>query len=70
MKPVNLYISKYSCGYVVSLNDYLVKGSFPNSATPIMETQISMESIASAFTPTELQEMLEYCKNLPKWKNA
>ena len=70
MKAVKLYIGKHTCGYVVSLNNYLVKGSFPNSANPIMETQVSMESIASAFTPTELREMLEYCENLPNWKNA
>ena len=35
-------------GFVVVLNDYLVKGSFPSSASPVLETDVALEDLADA----------------------
>lgn len=47
-------------GYVISLNDYLVSGSFPNSAKPIFETTVAIEALADALPLEHLQMMLDY----------
>lgn len=47
-------------GFVVVLNDYLVKGSFPNSAAPVLETDVALEDLANALAITELKDMLDY----------
>lgn len=61
MTDVNLIVMKHRNGaYVVGLNDRLIKGTFPNSASPIMETTVPMETIADAFSVKELEQMLKY----------
>ena len=47
-------------GYIISLNDYLVSGSFPNSAKPIFETTVTIEALADALPREHLQMMLNY----------
>lgn len=47
-------------GYVISLNDYLISGSFPNSAKPIFETMVAIEALADALPREHLQMMLDY----------
>ena len=47
-------------GFVVMLNDYLVKGSFPSSASPLLETDVALEDLADALAITELKDMLDY----------
>lgn len=47
-------------GYVISLNDYLVSGSFPNSSRPIYETTVAIEALADALSIGHLQRMLDY----------
>lgn len=48
------------------MNDRLVKGEFPNTARTVVETEVSMEELAQAFTPTELTWMLNYQEELKK----
>ena len=67
MKKVNLTIMRHSNGTtLVIMNDRLVKGEFPNTARTVVETEVSMEEIAQAFTPTELTWMLNYQEELKK----
>lgn len=47
-------------GFVVALNDYLVKGSFPSSASTVLETDVALEDLADALAVTELKDMLDY----------
>ena len=47
-------------GYAISLNDYLVSGSFPNSAKTIFETTVAIEALADALPLEHLQRMLDY----------
>ena len=47
-------------GLVVVLNDYLVKGSFPSSASTVLETDVALEDLADALAITELRDMLDY----------
>lgn len=47
-------------GFVVILNDYLVKGSFPSSASTVLETDVALEDLADALAPSELKDMLDY----------
>lgn len=47
-------------GYVISLNGYLVSGSFPNSAQPIFETMVAIEALADALPLEHLQRILDY----------
>lgn len=42
------------------MNDYLVSGSFPNSAKPIFETTVAIEALAEALPLEHLQMMLDY----------
>lgn len=61
MKKVNLTIMCHSNGStLVIMNDRLVKGEFPNTARTVVETEIPMEEIAQAFSPSELTWMLNY----------
>ena len=45
-------------GYVIFLNDYLISGSFPNSAKPILETTVVIEALPHEHLPM----MREYRK--------
>ena len=47
-------------GYVISLNNYLISGTFPNSAKPIFETMVAIEALADALPLEHLQRMLDY----------
>ena len=47
-------------GFVVVLNDHLVKGSFPSSASTVLETDVALEDLADALAPSELKDMLDY----------
>ena len=47
-------------GFVVVLNDHLVKGSFPNSASTVLKTDVALEDLADAIAITELKDMLDY----------
>lgn len=47
-------------GFVVVLNDYLVKGSFPSSASTVLETDVALEDLADALAISELKDMLDY----------
>ena len=39
-------IMRHSNGaFVVVLNDYLVKGSFPSSASPVLETDVAWKTL-------------------------
>lgn len=54
-------IMRHSNGeFVVVLNDYLVKGSFPNSASSVLDTDLALEDLADALSPSELKDMLDY----------
>lgn len=66
-EKVNLTILRHSNGStLVIMNDLLVKGEFPNTARTVVETEVSMEELAQAFTPTELTWMLNYQEELKK----
>lgn len=65
MKPIELNIMThfgrgYADSYVIALNQYLIKGEFPNTATTIADLKIPMEKIADAFSVADLAEMLNY----------
>lgn len=63
MKKVPLYIGRHNKNcHVVGLNNRLVYGTLPNTATPVLELNIAMEEIAQAFSLQELEEMVEYRK--------
>lgn len=47
-------------GFLVVLNDCLIKGSFPNSASTVLETDVALEDLANALAITELKDMLDY----------
>ena len=48
-------------GFVVVLNNYPLKGSFPNSAlSPVLETDVTLEDLADALAISELKDMLNY----------
>lgn len=58
---VPFLIMRHSDGsFVIGLNDYLIKGSFPNSAKALLETEVSLEALADALAPSELKAMLDY----------
>ena len=65
MRPIELNIMKhfgrgYTDSYVIALNQHLIKGEFPNTATPIADLKIPMEKIAESFSVADLAEMLNY----------
>lgn len=47
-------------GFDVVLNNYLIKGSFPNSAKTLLETDVTLEDLADALAISELKDMLDY----------
>lgn len=58
---VPFLIMRHSDGsFVIGLNNYLIKGSFPNSATTLLETEVSLEDLADALAPSELKDMIDY----------
>lgn len=66
-KKVNLAVMKLGkYAHLIVLNDHLVHGEFPNSATTILEQSIPMEKIADAFSVNELEAMLAYRKGEAK----
>lgn len=66
-KKVNLEVMKLGkYAHLIVLNDHLVHGEFPNSATTILEQSIPMERIADAFSVNELEAMLAYRKGETK----
>ena len=42
------------------LNNYPIKGSFPNSAKTLLETDVTLEDLADALAISELEDMLDY----------
>ena len=42
------------------LNNYPIKGSFPNSAKTLLETDVTLEALADALAISELKDMLDY----------
>lgn len=42
------------------LNNYPIKGSFPNSAKTLLETDVTLEALADALAISELEDMLDY----------
>lgn len=46
--------------FVIGLNNYLIKGSFPNSAKTLLETDVTLEDLADALAISELKDMLDY----------
>lgn len=66
-KKVNITVMKLGrYTHLIVLNDHLVHGEFPNSATTILEQSIPMERIADAFSVNELEAMLAYRKGETK----
>lgn len=58
---VPLLVMRHSDGsFVIGLNDHLIKGSFPNSAKTLLETDVTLEALADALAPSELKDMLDY----------
>lgn len=53
-------------GFDVVLNNYPIKGSFPNSAKTLLETDVTLEDLADALAISELKDMLDY--RLAKFK--
>ena len=54
-------IMRHSDGsFVIGLNNYLIKGSFPNPAKTLLETDVTLEDLADALAPSELKNMLDY----------
>ena len=47
-------------GFDVVLNNYPIKGSFPNSAKTLLETDVTLEDLADALAISELKDMLDY----------
>ena len=47
-------------GFDVVLNNYPIKGSFPNSAKTLLETDVTLEALADALAISELEDMLDY----------
>ena len=47
-------------GFAVVLNNYPIKGSFPNSAKTLLETDVTLEALADALAISELKDMLDY----------
>lgn len=47
-------------GFDVVLNNYPIKGSFPNSAKTLLETEVGLEDLADALAISELTDMLDY----------
>ena len=47
-------------GFDVVLNNYPIKGSFPNSAKTLLETDVTLEALADALAISELKDMLDY----------
>ena len=47
-------------GFDVVLNNYPIKGSFPNSAKTLLETEVGLEDLADALAISELKDMLDY----------
>lgn len=47
-------------GFDVVLNNYPIKGSFPNSAKTLLETDVTLEDLADALAISELEDMLDY----------
>lgn len=63
-KKVPLVLMKRGRGaHLVALNNTLVYGEFPSSASSVFETSISLARIANAFSVQELEDMLKYRKN-------
>lgn len=66
-KKINLEVMKLGkYAHLFVLNNHLVYGEFPNSATTIIEQSIPMERIADAFSVNELEAMLAYRKGETK----
>lgn len=66
-KKVNITVMKLGrYSHLIVLNDHLVHGEFPNSATTVLEQSIPMEKIADAFSVNELEAMLAYRKGETK----
>lgn len=66
-KKVNITVMKLGrYSHLIVLNDHLVHGEFPNSATTVLEESIPMEKIADAFSVNELEAMLAYRKGETK----
>lgn len=66
-KKINLEVMKLGkYAHLIALNNHLVYGEFPNSATTILEKNIPMERIADAFSVNELEAMLAYRKGETK----
>lgn len=66
-KKVNLEVMKLGrYTHLIVLNNHLVYGEFPNSATTILEQSIPMERIADAFSVNDLEAMLAYRKGETK----
>ena len=42
------------------LNNYPIKGSFPNSTKTLFETDVTLEDLADALAISELKDMLDY----------
>ena len=42
------------------LNNYPIKGSFPNSAKTLLETDVTLEDLADALAISEFNDMLDY----------
>ena len=53
-------------GFDAVLNNYPIKGSFPNSAKTLLETDVTLEDLADALAISELKDMLDY--RLAKFK--
>ena len=47
-------------GFDVVLNNYPIKGSFPNSSKTFLETDVTLEALADALAISELKDMLDY----------
>ena len=47
-------------GFDVVLNNYPIKGSFPNSAKTLLETDVTLEDLADALAISELKDMRDY----------
>ena len=49
---------------IVVLNNFMICGSFPSEAHPILETKVPLKDIAMAFSANDLQEMLEFRRTM------
>lgn len=62
-KKIPLFVGRKKNKYhVVVLNNYLICGTFPHEAEPVLEVNIPLKDIAYAFSVDELFDMLEIRK--------